>query len=508
MDLKEPEYKRVVAYIRKSSEDNEKGQGTKQLNSIDYQRQFVKDAIERQGLELVRQPFEDDKTGYEAYVRDGFREMVEYLKEHKTEVDGIVCTEISRLARNFGDGGVILWYMQSNIVKRIYTHSKMFTNSSADQLMVAIEFAMSKKSSDDTGMRTVQGMYSKARTMKHPARPAILGYFTQGPSGRKEWIIDPTTGPLVRQVFEQFATGKYTFEQITEYAYLIGLRSVDGKNRGGKLSENTWMNRLKDHQYTGIFESDGESIVGEYEAIVDPELFYTVQEVMHGNRHPKETHLDYAYSHIVTCGLCGGPLSGTHKKGITYYRCSKRQEPCKSTARITYIPEKKLESTLMDAFETIEIDQETWKASKDYVSELNQPQKLDLREQIQTLNGRIEAEETMQTNLGRKYANNEFSKPEYNKLMADSHAKTTSLKTTLIKCENIINELDELMAQFLDNIKYVNKRLRHALPLNKREMVEIFCENLVWKDEKVGWDWKKPYYFIAKEPKSSTMLPG
>ncbi|MBU4210482.1 recombinase family protein [Patescibacteria group bacterium] len=207
-------YNKVVAYIRKSSEDNKGGKEHKQLNSIRYQRNFVKEAIKNHDLELVCPVFEDDKTGYEAFVRDDFNKMLKYLEEHEGEVDGIVCTEISRLARNFGDGGLLLWYMQSGVIKRIYTATKTFTDSSSDQLMVAIEFAMSKKSSDETGYRTREGMKTKARIMGHPARPAILGYMTRGPVGRKKWIIDPETGPLVKQVFEQFASSIYTFNPI------------------------------------------------------------------------------------------------------------------------------------------------------------------------------------------------------------------------------------------------------------------------------------------------------
>ncbi|MBW7955445.1 hypothetical protein H3C66_01820 [Patescibacteria group bacterium] len=77
-----------------------------------------------------------------------------------------------------------------------------------------------------------------------------------------------------------------------------------------------------------------------------------------------------------------------------------------------------------------------------------------------------------------------------------------------MKCENIASELDQLMYSFLDNIKYVTQRLRTALPGNKKEFVDIFCENLEWKDEKLRWDWKKPHYFVAKLPKKSMVLPG
>lgn len=433
--------------------------------------------------------------------------MVDYLRDHKDEVDGIVCTEVSRLARNFADGGYLLWLMQCGIIKRIYTLTKVFTNSSTDQMMVAIEFAMSKKSSDDTGMRTMEGMLSKALRFKHPPRPAILGYRGEGPIGERKWIIDEVDGPLVRKVFDQFATGDYTFEEIAEYAYSIGLRSKDSKSTSGRIVKNTWHGRLQDRQYTGVFEYKENRIAGDYEQLIPTDLFYRVQEIISGNGHPKEKHMDYAYSRLIRCGDCGRMLSGTHKKGITYYRCDKRAEPCKSNKKIKYPTEKGLESFLMPAFKQFEIDQETWKAARDYVVELNQPHALDLRKQMRMLGEKIEREVSMQTTLGRKYAENGYSKSEYNRLMNDSYQRESALRRTLVKCESIAHELEASMFDFLDNIKYITERFEIAFPENKHEMVDIFCENLVWENEKLRWEWKKPYYFLVKQPKSSTMLP-
>jgi len=71
--------------------------------------------------------------------------------------------------------------------------------------------------------------------------------------------------------------------------------------------------------------------------LILPELFFAVQEVLTGHGHPKEAHLDYAYSGLIKCGKCGGMLSATHKKGITYYRCAKRLSPCKGKDILTYL---------------------------------------------------------------------------------------------------------------------------------------------------------------------------
>ena len=101
----------------------------------------------------------------------------------------------------------------------------------------------------------------------------------------------------------------------------------------------------------------------------------------------------------------------------------------------------------------------------------------------------------------------DFNKIEYDRLMAHSNGELSRLRNTIIKSENIVHELESLMEKFLDNVKFVTKRLHMALPENKREIVDIFCENLLWKDGKLEWTWKKPYYFLSNRRKSSTVLP-
>ena len=51
-------FNRVLAYIRKSSEDKADGEANKQLNSFSYQRNFVKEAITKYDLKLQHAPFD------------------------------------------------------------------------------------------------------------------------------------------------------------------------------------------------------------------------------------------------------------------------------------------------------------------------------------------------------------------------------------------------------------------------------------------------------------------
>lgn len=210
---------------------------------------------------------------------------------------------------------------------------------------------------------------------------------------------------------------------------------------------------------------------------------------------------------MIKCGLCGQYLSETHKKGITYYRCDKRNLSCKNIKRAHYPTESEIEDQLMTFFEGFEINQEGWEKAKEYVVEQNQPQKINLNKQIRQLEGELSAEKEMQIKIGRRFSKKEISKSDYDTLIKGSCRREASLIKTIVKCEDIARELDKLMDNFLENIKYVTKRLKIALPENKRELVSIFCENFIWKDGKPGWEWKKPYYFWIKNAKSLSVLP-
>lgn len=503
----EDEYKQVVAYVRKSSEDNDKGVASKQLNSFKYQREFINGFIRDNKMTLVHPIFQDDKTGYKAYVREEFNKMMDFIEENPSKVDGIVCFEPSRLARNFGDGGIFLWFMQKGLIKRIYTATKIFTNSSSDQMMLAIEIAMSKKSSDEGSERTRSGMKSKALTLKHPSRRPVLGYMGEGPKGARKWIIDPEKADKVRQVFEAYSTGEFNLQEICDYAFSIGLRSTDPRSKKGKISKNTWQGRLKDIQYTGIFYHGEEKVAGEYTPIISSELYYQVQEVMAGRFHSKSTHMDYAYSQMIHCEYCGGNLTGTHSKGLTYYRCRKDKAPCKENPP-AYVPEKDIESQLFQVFESIELDQDAWKEARDYVNEINKPEKIKIKQYIKRLEAQLAQEEQSGIQIGLSFTRGDINKNNYKKLMADNEAKVVSIKNSIVKSDNIINELNEVMYKFLEDVRYITKRIKSASAPNKKALVEIFCENLEWKDGKLRIHWKKPYFILAKQPNKSIVLRG
>ncbi|KUK77691.1 MAG: Recombinase [candidate division WS6 bacterium 34_10] len=510
---------KVFGYVRKSTEDNQEGKTRRQQNSLEYQKKTIKEIAERNGLEIVR-IFEDSKTGYKAFIREGLEEMLELFasQDEGGPIKGIVCTEHSRLARNFGDGGLILWYVQAGIIKQVYTYDKVFTDSPSDQMMLAISFAMDKHSSDETRFRSRRTWEYKA-SKGQPPNQHLTGYHYVGEKGKKVWEIDPKNGPIVKDMFNRFASGEYSISEIFDYVSSRGLTSIVTKKP--YRNERQIRALLKKKEYTGVFMYDGDEYPGEYSPLVSSEIFYKVQEILSGTAHPKSAgKSDYAYTVLVKCSVCGGNMSGTIRKGLTYYRCLNRAEPCKSNKalRPSYLREDLIDDVIMETLRNMEISEKAFKKISSQVSDMFENERTSYRYDIVQLRGKLSTAEgefqdyTKEIIKLKKITKSERdSEWEMNmkglqQLREDTNQAVESYKRMIIKAEEMKDEIPSLMINFLENIKLVGTRFKNASPSNKRQIVDALCANLKWDGQKLSWDWKKPYNILTDSDEKGNWL--
>ena len=496
---------KVFAYLRKSTKQEREGTPEKQPNSLNYQRRVVKEIAERNNLKIVNQ-FEDKESGYKAYVRKDFNRMCELLDEQSSEgeIKGIVCSEHNRLARNFGDGGRILWYLQNGEIEAVYTHDKIFSNSSSDQMMLAINFAMAKNSSDETSYRMKQTWKSKA-IAGMPPNQRIVGYKYVGNKGQKVWVKDPKTAPLIVKVFETYATGEYTIEELAKYAASIGL--VNKRNDNKPYGENTVREWLSKKEYICIFEYEGERHKGMYPRMISDDLFYKVQDVLLLRSHKRgKTKNMYAYSpKLIKCGKCGEYMTGDIQKGIVYYKCPHRKEPCKSNPneRLPHLKETFVDESIMKKLKQIEISEEKWKELSALVKANYQYEVAQHEEDIREMRTKIGYEEGFKKQYSKAISElrikGTLTKEEeeelkgYQDLILDCNKTIELYQEAIIKAKEIMNEIPFEMEGFLESLKVASARFNQGTPANKRVIVETLCANLIWDGKNIVWNWKNKY---------------
>ncbi|TDU29311.1 recombinase family protein [Arthrobacter sp. JUb115] len=93
--------------------------------------------------------------------------------------------------------------------------------------------------------------------------------------------IDEVRGPLITQTFELFATGNYTFADLSEAMEDRGLSTKPTARRPSKAIAPTYFSRiLRDRYYIGVITLDGAEYSGRHEPLISGELFDKVQRVL------------------------------------------------------------------------------------------------------------------------------------------------------------------------------------------------------------------------------------
>ena len=99
--------KKVIGYVRVSSEIQKR-----KNNSIPLQKKKIKEYCSLNDFDLIDVYEDDGVSGMSINKRNGFKSMVEFMKENK--IDGIVVWSLSRLGRKMKDIVEFMDFLKSN----------------------------------------------------------------------------------------------------------------------------------------------------------------------------------------------------------------------------------------------------------------------------------------------------------------------------------------------------------------------------------------------------------
>jgi Recombinase len=109
-------------------------------------------------------------------------------------------------------------------------------------------------------------------------------------------MADPERSPLVRRVFEEYATGRFTKEQLLQQAKGWGLTN----RRGRPLTSQAIGMLLRNQLYAGIVDVPEYGVRGkrgDFEPLISEDLFYRVQAILSG-RLPSTTPQQRAHPRL------------------------------------------------------------------------------------------------------------------------------------------------------------------------------------------------------------------
>lgn len=189
-------------YARKSTDEEDR-----QVLSIESQIHELREYARREGLTIIEESVEA-KTAMEP-GRPVFNLMMEQIEAGKAQ--GVLAWHPDRLARNSVDGGRIIYLVDIGKITDLRFPTYRFDNTAQGKFMLSIVFGQSKYYVDNLSENVKRGLREKLRRGEWPGW-APLGYVNDYKNHKV--IPDPDKAVLVKKLFELYAEGDYSLEEL------------------------------------------------------------------------------------------------------------------------------------------------------------------------------------------------------------------------------------------------------------------------------------------------------
>lgn len=229
---------RVTFYARVSTEFNV------QLNSLDNQITYYTDFINNNpNWEYVEGYVDEGISGVSTAKRERFNEMIEDGKLGLFDL--VITKEVSRFARNTLDSIRFTRELLSNGVAVYFQSDNINTLDEDSELRLTIMSSMAQDESRKISNRVRFGHHQAIKNGTVLGTNNMFGYTKKD----GKLIVDEEQAEFIRELFEMYATGKFSMKQMETHFYQKGIRN----SKGNKLSHSTMGNIIRNPKYKGYF---------------------------------------------------------------------------------------------------------------------------------------------------------------------------------------------------------------------------------------------------------------
>ena len=313
---------KAVIYARYSSDSQRE-------ESIEGQLRECTEYAERNGITILRS-YIDRALSARTADRPEFQNMIKDSEQKLFDV--VLIWKLDRFSRDRYDSAHYKRILKKNGVKVVSVKENISDGPEGIILESMLE-GYAEYYSAELSEKIQRGQKENALKCKNNGGGVPLGYLLDKKA--QKLVIDPTTAPLVVEVFEKYADGK-SVRSIVEDFNARGLKT----KRGQPFNINSFSSLLKNRKYIGEYRYQDVVIEGGVPAIVPEALFNRVQERMEKNRHAPamaKAKEDYLLTTKLFCGTCERLMAGesgtSSTKGVKhhYYKCggAKRKLGCK-----------------------------------------------------------------------------------------------------------------------------------------------------------------------------------
>lgn len=259
--------------------------------------------------------------------RLNFQRMISDAPKRQFQL--VIVWKLDRFARNRYDSAIYKAKLKKYGVT-VVSVKEMISDNPEGIILEGMLEAMAEYYSANLSVNVKRGMRETLKKGNYCGGGIPFGYKLDG----KRFVIDENKAPILREVFERYASGEPKTSII---------RDLNGRGvktaRGYDITMSTFQKVLSNPIYTGHYRFNGEEIPEIAPPLIPQDIFDTVQTMIAKHKHaPAATKAreEYILQGKAFCGICGANLVGDCGHSATgalytYYSCAvkKKTHSCK-----------------------------------------------------------------------------------------------------------------------------------------------------------------------------------
>ena len=496
--------KKAVILARVST-DRQEQEG---LSLEEIQLPRLRKYAEDKGLEVVSDFVFSETADHK--MRAKFDEMVDFVKKNK-DIEAIIAFRVDRITRNFRDA-VAMDELRNDFGKELhFVDDRLMIDRNSKSNEIAqwdLKVFLAKQYINrlkDDGRNT---KYTKLENGELPWQ-APFGYKNIELDRRhKDVITDEFKAGVVSQIFKQYSTGAYSLETLT--------RKIN-KDYNLHLSRSNMLSILRNKFYIGlIYDKETNTYYPHrYEQFISKELFEEANATLDGHRKKKFKYLglEFDYRGLLVCSDCGCTITPERKfkklKGGTvqehkYYHCTQRRGKHNAdwlTQEDLAVQFREIFSSITMPKEEAERIEQALKESHQSKTKFNKVQLSECQNQYSLLQKRIEKTYDL-------FTDDSITQEEYDQNNQRYRQLQDGYRDKIQRLQRADEQYYLTSAYILKLAKNADKLFEVANPEEKRQLINLVCQNLKLQGKKLLFELKTPFDTIAECSNRSLWLPG
>lgn len=491
----------AIVFARVSSK-KQKDKGV----SLDVQMEAITEYCKNKNLKILEE-FTIDESSTKG-ERAQYNEMLSFAQSCSGKV-AIVVNYVDRLQRSYDDTYLLNKLRKEGKIEVHFLKEGLIINKNSDSMELNFWHMHVLMANSQ-----VNNMIDKVRSSQQHNRElgkiqglAPLGYLNKRDDDNKaNVIVDSVRAPIVKKLYEEYATGSHSLKTIWLLAKQLGLYTRSKKRKGLFVSKNTVYDVLTNPFYYGEMCINGEFMPHIYPPLITKSLYEKVQElfVEKGNRnrtnaeeYAKTPYIFRGFIHCKDCGCLITPETKTKKNGTKYIylRCG---HPCKECHQGLVNENVILEQLKEEVFDKITLPttlQETLK--KQLLQELNDTSrfnaiiKTNITNQLTEL--KVKEDKLLDFYLEEKLPQSTY---DMKKALIDKELK--ELEESAERYKTIDSEMKETINKVMSiacNISYIFEK---ASITRKSELLRLLIADCKLNGSRLEYKLRAPFDKLVK----------